>query len=199
MVGGARSVGYSTMRIYSLKGLLLVILALSGCRNGCRRACDHSHADDAQNSHVEKRVEKIDTTALGEVHIGKELVAFYVAYGFDSAVLGFSVSTDAGPVQYFPIYASTDRGIPPVVLDVLASSSQEEMWVRSSWRDNETLAYHQTGAETTLTAWGKMKFIERPMPDHLSGGPLPFPELPSTVVRKATFKYDSEYEETHRD
>ena len=65
------------------------------------------------------------------------------------------------------------------------------MWIRSSWRGNETLAYRRVGTQTAITGWGEMKFLEEPMPDHLSGGPLPFPEPPmGTVVRKATFKHD---------
>jgi hypothetical protein len=153
-----------------------------GCRDGCRRESGRDRAE---------AVDKIDITRLGEVRIGKELVVFYIAYGFDSAVLGFSVSTDAGPARYFPMVASTDRGIPPVVLEVFASTSEQEMWVRSSWADSEILAYHRIGAETARTAWGDMGFVEVPLPDHLSGGPLPFPELPlRTAVKKATFRYD---------
>jgi hypothetical protein len=183
------------MKYRDAMGWLLVILALSSCRNGCHPDFRHRRVDNVQK----RAVEKIDTTALGEVRVGKELVVFYVALGFDSAVLGFSVSPGAGPVRYFPIYASTDRGIPSVVLEVFASSSEEEMWVRSSWKDNETLAYHRIGTENTLAAWGEMKFIERPMPDYLSGGPLPFPELPTAVVRKAIFNYDEEHKEIPRD
>ncbi|HEX7509324.1 MAG TPA: hypothetical protein VF550_21305 [Polyangia bacterium] len=67
------------------------------------------------------------------------------------------------------------------------------MWVRSSWRDNEILAYHRVGAETAIAEWGEMKFIEEPMPDFLSGGPLPFPVLTmENVVKKATFKHNDD-------
>ncbi len=128
---------------------------------------------------------------LGEVRVGDEVERFYVAYGFDSAVLGFSVSVDAGPMRYFPIYGSTNRGIPSVTLEVFASRSEEEMWVRSSWKDNAILAYHRIGAETVIAEWGEMKFIEKPLPEVLSGGPLPFPALiMENVVKKATLTHD---------
>jgi len=90
-----------------------------------------------------------------------------------------------------PIFASTNRGIPSVVLEVYTSKSEEEMWVRSSWPDDEILAYHRVGADTGITQWGDMKFLKDPMPDHLSGGSFPFPELiMGNVVKKATFKHD---------
>jgi hypothetical protein len=196
MVSCTRSVGHSTMKYWGATWWLLAIL-VSG---GCQLDCGHGHAEGVRKDVEQKDVvEKIDTTVIGEVRVGKELPVFYVAYGFDSAVLGFSVSTVSGPVRYFPLYASTDRGIPSVVLEVFASRAEDEMWVRSSWKDNETLAYHRVGAETTLAAWGEMRFIDSPMPDHLSGGPLPFPQMPRDVVRKAVFKYDQDHEETHRD
>jgi hypothetical protein len=172
--------GWLIVRLF----LVLATVVSSGCRKGCHETRGHSPVED---------VDKIEISALGEVQVGRELVGFYVAYGYDAAVLGFSVSIETGPARYFPIYASTNRGIPAVVLDIFASKSEDEMWVRSSWRDSEILAYHRVGSETALTSWGDMRAIEKPMPDHLSGGPLPFPELPSgTVVRKATFKYDPE-------
>ena len=165
-------------------GWVLMILLSSGCRSGCHR--DHSRPDA-------KKLDKIEKTVLGDLRIGNELESFYIAYGFDSAILGFSVSIGAGPARYFPIYGSTDRGIPSVTLEVFASKSEEEMWVRSSWRDNEILAYHRVGAETAIGEWGEMKFVEEPMPDFLSGGPFPFPVLTrENVVKKATFIHNDD-------
>ncbi len=163
-------------------GWLLVFLVSCGCRSGC----DRSHARGGAG-----QADTMERTSLGEVRVGNELVGLYIAYGFDSAILGFAVSIGAEPVRYFPIYASTDRGVPSVTLEVLASKSEGEMWVRSSWKDNEILAYHRVGTETAITGWGEVKFIEEPMPDQLSGGPLPFPEpTKGTVVSKATFHHD---------
>ena len=125
------------------------------------------------------------------MRIGKESEQFYIAYGFDSAILGFSATTGAGSMRYFPIFASTKRGIPSVVLEVFASKSEQEMWVRSSWPDDEVLAYHRVGSETAVTQWGETTSFKDPMPDHLSGGSIPFPELIiGNVVKKATFKHD---------
>jgi hypothetical protein len=173
--------GWLIVRLF----LVLATVVSPGCRNGCHEKRRHVPVEN---------IDKIETSAIGDVQVGRELVRFYVAYGYDAAVLGFSVSIGTGPVRYFPIYASTNRGIPAVVLDVFASKSGDAMWVRSSWPDSEILAYYRVGSETALTSWGDMRAIEKPMPDHLSGGPLPFPEPPSgTAVRKATFKYDPEH------
>jgi hypothetical protein len=169
------------MRRWGVAGLALLSLSSTGCRPGCR--WERGNGDG-------EKVGEIGTVTLGEVRIGQEVTALYIAYGIDSAVLGFSTSTDAGPIRYFPIYASTYRGIPPVMLDVYASKSEEEMWIRSSWPDNAILAYHRVGADTAKTQWGEMKSIKLPMPDHLSGGALPFPGLVlGSVVKKATFNH----------
>lgn len=131
-----------------------------------------------------------ETVTLGEVRVGRETARFYVAYAEDAAILGFSVSAGSEPARYFPMFASTNRGIPPVVLEVLASRSETEMWVRSSWPDNAVLAYRRVGAETALTQWGETRFFTTPMPDRLGGGAVPFPEpLAGEVVRKATFAH----------
>jgi hypothetical protein len=160
---------------------LLTLSSTAGCRSGCRWERERGEGE---------KVGEFGTVTLGEVRVGREVTALYIAYGIDSAVLGFSSSTEAGPIRYFPIFASTYRGIPPVALDVYASKSEEEMWIRSSWPDNEILAYHRIGAETAITQWGEMKPIKMAMPDHLSGGALPFPGLVmGSVVKKATFNH----------
>ena len=167
------------MRRWGIAGVVLLVFSSSGCRPGCQWERAHGNGEE---------VGGIEMVTLGEVRVGKEVEAFYIAYGIDSAVIGFSAATDAGPVRYFPMYASTYRGIPPVVLDVYASKSEEEMWVRSSWPGNEILAHHRVGAETATTQWGEMKSIKTPMPTYLSGGAMPFPRLVmESVVKKATF------------
>lgn len=131
------------MKQRAVFGLVLVSLLTSGCQR------DHGNGGGKKGNEIEKAV-------LGEVRVGRESAEFYIVYGFDSAILGFSVSAGAGPARYFPIYASTNRGIPSVVLDVFTSKSEEEMWVRSSWPGNEILAYHRVGAETAITQWGEI-------------------------------------------
>jgi hypothetical protein len=158
-------------------GLALALLASSACRR------DHRDGGAEASGGVE-------TVPLGEVRVGRETARFYVAYGVDAAILGFSVSAGAEPARYFPMFASTHRGIPPVVLEVFASKSDTEMWVRSSWPDNAILAYRRVGAETALTQWGETRFFTSPMPDRLSGGAVPFPDLiVGNVVRKATLDH----------
>jgi hypothetical protein len=163
----------------AIVGLVLLALVSPGCQGG--RGCG---GGSGKNNEA-------DQIVLGKAHVGAEVAEFYVAYGFDSAVLGFSVSTGAGAARYFPFYASTYRGIPSVVLDVFSSKTEDEMWVRSSWPGNEILAYRRVGSETATTQWGETKSVGTPMPDHLSGGPVPFPKLIiGSVVKKATLKHD---------
>lgn len=161
------------IRARAALGLALALLASSGCRG------DRRDAGDASGG--------VETIPLGEVRVGRETARFYVAYAADAALLGFSVSAGAEPPRYFPLFASTHRGIPPVVLEVFASRSDTEMWVRSSWPDNAILAYRRVGAETALTQWGETRFSAVPMPDRLSGGAVPFPALlEANVVRRGT-------------
>lgn len=185
------------MRCCSTIGCLLAILLSSSCKNGCHGVQRQGRVSDVRKGVVQKvvrgsSVEEIEMVALGDVRVGNEVLSFYVAYGWDSAILGFSVSTGVGPVRYFPIYGSTDRGIPSGVLEVFASKEEDEVWVRSSWKDNEMLAYHRVGSDTTQSGWGELKFFDSPMPDSIGGGPLPFPALPATAVRKATYNYQDE-------
>lgn len=158
--------------------LLVVISSSSGCR-----------PDDL--SRGGKKADDIQKVVMGDVRIGKESTEFYIAYGSDAAILGFATLPGTGSVRYFPMYASTHRGIPPVVLDIFVSKSEAEMWVRSSWSGGEILAYHRVGADKAITQFGNVTFLSEPMPRYLSGGPVPFPELNmGSVVRKASFKHD---------
>jgi hypothetical protein len=160
--------------------VVLMVLAWSACRpNEASREVSKS-----------KEMQKV---VLGQVRIGNEATEFYIAYGPDEAILGFSVPDGGGGTRYFPMFASTYRGIPPVVLEVFASKAEDEMWVRSSWPGSEVLAYHRVGGDTAITQFGKVTFIKEPMPPYLSGGPIPFPEMiAGSVVKKATFRHESD-------
>lgn len=104
---------------------------------------------------------------LQSVQIGTRSVRFYVDFGTDSAVLGFSVENDSGQQRYFLMYGSTYRGLPPVVLDVFVSHCQEEMWVRSSWSGYEVLAYHRMGTNRCITRYGEITSFDKPTPASL--------------------------------
>jgi hypothetical protein len=163
-------------------GTVIASLLLLLSSAGCPRSQKPGGSEPATNA---------DTTTLGEVRVGKELARLYIAYAPDAAVLGLAISSDAGPTRYFPMFASTYRGVPAVVLEVFASKGEDELWIRSSWPDNELLAYHRIGSETAITQWGEMHSIKKPMPDFLSGGAPHFPALVrDNVVKKATFKHE---------
>lgn len=165
------------MRVRTVLGLALATLAASDCKRN-RRDGGVAGSD-------------VEQVTLGEVRVGRESARFYMAHGADAAILGFSVSTGDGPPRYFPMFASTNREIPPVVLEVFASKSDTEMWVRSSWPGSEILAYHRVGAENALTQWGETRFLTVPIPDRLGGGAVPFPAMTTgNVVKKATFKHE---------
>ena len=133
---------------------------------------------------------------LKTVKIGEHSIDLYVDYGDDSAVLGFTTSNDlvnsdnaAGmedlaATQYFPLYASTYRGLPPVVLDIFVSSKQDEMWIRSSWKGHDTLAYHRLGSKNATTPYGNVAAINTPTPASLGGSPIAFPEMDEEEVSK---------------
>lgn len=130
---------------------------------------------------------------LGQVRMGNETTEFYIAYAYDVGILGFSVLQATGSDHYFPMYGSTYRGIPDVVLDVFVSKAGDQMWVRSSWPTAEVLAYRRKGADTAVTQFGNVTFLKEPLPQELSGGPIPFPKMIATrVVKKASFKISDE-------
>jgi hypothetical protein len=121
---------------------------------------------------------------LGSLRVGSRSIAFYVAYGADSAVLGFSVSDATSPLQYFPLYGSTYRGLPSGTFDVFLSKDEAKMWVRSSWKGWETLAYHRFGSTTCMTQYGEVAARNDPMPSNL-GGFGEFPAMDEANVTKA--------------
>jgi hypothetical protein len=197
MVSCRKPIGRSTIRRLCTLGVLLTMLALPGCKNGCQGAPSHDHRTDVHKDVVKKIVhatdaEGMETVSLGEVRVGQEALSFYVAYGYDSAILGFSVSTGVGPVRYFPIYGSTDRGIPSGLIEVFASEGEDEVWVCTSWTPDAVLAYHRVGSDTTQSGWGVLKFFDTPMPESIGGGPLPYPALPKTALKKASYDYQDE-------
>lgn len=132
---------------------------------------------------------------LGSVQIGTRSVQFYVAFGADNAILGFSVEGSSGQQRYFPLYGSTYPGLPAVTIDVFVANTQEEMWVISSWPGYEMLAYYLMGADRCMTQYGELHSIDKPTPEHLGGGARRFPELDiQKVTNIATLKYDEDHQ-----
>ena len=138
--------------------------------------------------------QSLDT--LKTVKIGEQSISLYVDYGTDSAVLGFSTRSDSvtpgdaidtdssESVQYFPLYASTYRGLPAVVLDVFVSKAEDEMWIRSSWVGYETLAHYRLGSGSATTRYGNVAAINTPTPVVLSGSPIAFAKMDENAVTK---------------
>lgn len=152
-----------------------VLLALAGCR--CGR--DRDRGGSGAPEHV-----VLDTVAVAGTD-----VQFYQDLGVDSAVLGFSVPDENGKQRYFPMYASTYRGLPPVELQVYASRSGDEMWVRSSWSGYEVLAYHRMGTDRCETTFGQISSYAEPTPAMLGGGPANFPAMDEeSVTQLATIE-----------
>jgi hypothetical protein len=129
---------------------------------------------------------------LETLQIGAHCVRFYVNFGVDSAVLGFSVERDSGHQRYFPMYGSTYRGLPSVTLDVFVSDTQEVMWVHSDWFGYEILAYHRLGTDLCMTQYGEITSSDKPTPEIISGGTKGFPTMDTEKLSKiATLKYDT--------
>ncbi len=129
---------------------------------------------------------------LESVRIDNRSVQFYINFGMDNAVLGFSVENDAGQQRYFPMFGSTYRDIPSVTLDVFVSNLQDEMWVLSSWSGYEILAYHRMGTDRCMTQYGEIGSFDKPTPEILGGGTGTklFPEMDIKKLSKvATLKY----------
>ena len=155
-------------------------------------ACETSQAPVANVPTA--TAQSLDT--LKTMRIGEQFISLYVDYGTDSAVLGFSTPSDSvtpsdgadasnsASVQYFPLYASTYRGLPPVVLDVFVSKAGDEMWIRSSWEGYETLAYYRLGSGSATTRYGKLAAINTPTPAVLGGSAAAFPKMVEDDVTK---------------
>ena len=134
--------------------------------------------------------EKLDDIQLQTIEIDGYSVQFYLAFGADSAVLGFSIPNDAGRKRYCPIYASTYPDIPPVTLEVFATNSKDHMWVNSSWSGYEVLAYHHFGTESCISRYGESPLLRRPIPKIIGGDSKDFPSMEHDEVFKvSTIKY----------
>jgi hypothetical protein len=157
-------------------GLLCVILAL------CQPAKGQTVMDDDS-----------EVLVLGAVQVGAASLGVMITTSGDSALLELAISGDDDPTQYVPLFASTYRGIPSVTLDVYVAKSKDAVWVVSSWPDNAVLAYHKMGTDTAITAFGEMALLDAPVPEVLSGGPVPFPPMdPESTQKLASFYYVAE-------
>jgi hypothetical protein len=160
-----------------------VLCSMLAVQAGCGSESGQSNGAPVTN-------EKPDVV-LESVKIGTRSAQFYVDFGSDSAILGFSVENGSGQQQYFPIYGSTYRGLPSVMLDLFVSDSQEEMWVHSTWSGYEILAYYRMGTDRCMTRYGEITSFDKPTPESLGGGTSRFPEMDIEKVSKvATLKYD---------
>ena len=129
-----------------------------------------------------------EQVTLGSVRVGDRMVSVMIAYQADSALLVAAVPGSDGNPRYSPLIGSTYRGVHSFRLDVLSPHSSDEMWIRTSEPRSEVLAYYHFGAETALTQFGRIKLLETPFPEHLSGGPVPFPkEDPNASQLRASF------------
>lgn len=129
---------------------------------------------------------------IGSVRIGNRTVSVMIAYQADSALLAAAVPGSDGTQRYIPLIGSTYRGVHSFRLDVLSPDSSDEMWIRMSGTQSEVLAHYRFGAETALTQFGRVKLLETPFPEHLSGGPVPFPKERSDAsrLRASFYHYD---------
>ena len=121
---------------------------------------------------------------LGSMQAGKHRVGFYIDYGRDIAVLGFTLKGRAGRPRYFPMYGSTYRELPPVTLDVFLSDTAEEMWVLSSWKGHEVLAHYRVGNDRCMTCYGETAASSTPTPQSIGGGKGQFPPMNPAHARK---------------
>ncbi len=128
--------------------------------------------------------ESVEYVALDSVKIGQSTIQFYVEYSYDTAILGFSVPGKDGSPRYFPMYGSTYRGLPAVTLDVYVPETQDEMWVRSSWKGYEILAYHRLGTDRCMTEYGEITSIANPTPEGLGGERTLIPKMDTNTVSK---------------
>jgi hypothetical protein len=140
---------------------------------------------------VEAPIDEKPPMIQKQIKISSHSVQFYIDFASDSAVLGFSVENDSGKQRYFPLYASTYRGLPTVRLDIFVSDSQEEMWVLSSWPGYETLAFYRIGTDHCTTRYGEIKAFDKPTPESLGAGTSRFPEMNIEKVTKLVIlEYD---------
>lgn len=133
-----------------------------------------------------------EQATLASVHVGDHTVSVMIAYQVDSALVMAAVPGSDGNPRYIPLIGSTYRGVPSFQLDVLSPDANDEIWIRMSKPQSEVLAHYRFGSETALTQFGRVKLLETPFPEHLSGGPVAFPKEGSdaTRLRASFFYYD---------
>ena len=130
---------------------------------------------------------------LDSIQITDKSIQFYVNFSYDTAVLGFSVPNEDGSPRYFPMYASTYRGLTAVTLEVFVSETLDHMWVLSSWSGYEVLAYHRINTDRCMTRYGEITSFGKPTTEMLGEGSSRFPEMDTEKVSKlATIKYGKE-------
>ena len=149
---------------------ILFILAAAGGLLAC--ACSRSRKEANHQD-------------FGTVTVGGRIdMLFYVELGADSGVIGFSVAGATGQRTYFPLYASTYRGLPEGTLTVLTSPEEDAVWITSSWPGYELLGYHRIGTDICLTRYGAIHGLSTPMPDVLGGDTTPIPTLDRNTAKK---------------
>ncbi len=129
---------------------------------------------------------------LGSVQVGNYAVLVKIAYQSDSALLAVAVPGSDGSSRYIPLIGSTYRGVSSFQLDLLSPDFNDEIWVWTSWPQRELLAYYRFGSETALTRFGRVKLLEMPFPQYLSGAPVRFPKEGAEIprLRASFFHYD---------
>jgi hypothetical protein len=133
-----------------------------------------------------------DMIVLGAVQVDDTSLGLLISYSDDAALLELAISAGDDPAKYVPLFASTYRGIPSVTLDVFVSKTKDAIWVTSSWPDSPVLVYHRLGTDTAITPFGEMAVLDSPMPQVLSGGPMPFPDAgPAVATKVASFYYQA--------
>jgi hypothetical protein len=145
---------------------------------GCEIQYSPVSADEA----VERKPDKI----IGSLRVGTNSLQFYIDFGKDRTVLGFSVNNDTDAPWYFPMYCSEIRGIPAVTLDIFESYSNDEIWVQSSWPGYPVLAYYNAGSDRCITRYGEHMYFGKPIPGSIGGKHGTFPEMDPEKVRKVS-------------
>lgn len=159
--------------------MCMMVCSVGGCGSGREKMSDRHEA-------------ALPAVSIGHAAIGADTLYFYIDADEDCAILGFSVRIGSAGMRYFPLYGSTYRGIAPVTLDLFASKSLEEVWVRSSWTGHEILAWYRTGSDTCLTRFGEIASSDRPFVNSLAGSVPQFPSLDTAEsVHIATLSWSS--------
>lgn len=131
--------------------------------------------------------------ALNRFQIGSNTVQFYADYGYDSAVLGFSIKDKDGKLRYCPIHGSTYRGLPLTKLDVFISDGGDQMWVQST-ETAEVMGYYREGSESSTVSY------DRPTPSSFGMDASRYPQMdPARAKLVKTIVYDEKLAERFYD